>query len=675
MPEYFDPKNPDIGYNGRDQDKPGGMNIGNSEALRALGGVLAGDQGFENTPDAQDREYTAQVLTAGLSARVQTLEGKMAAGAEYSDNFNRINASQLGSPNPGTIPVWQQFGDGQPLELIDQAAQLNQSAPFNLVDDGTRFALCPQAASSPNYSIVAIVHPLSKSGKIATRARTTIYGRCNAAGTEGVYVDFWGGHCELGRFTRSGNAVSRSQWKANTERSYNFSSTPELRMRDAHYVVVVDGVELIVHDDISEFPVDGNHRFSMFSCMTWTGFFGATPEFSAGLTGFAIRGSDFTAIEDAAADALEAKAIAGEAAVVAADADASAIAANNAAAAAAELAAAAAGGQDASNMAYVYNSEKQSMRTTYPASAPFGYVEDAALAVSGTWMVRLAPPNPTTSSYPTMRLGPDFDVISGERIYCEWRQRRVDGANFQARLNLVVFGAAGGVLNNDLSPVQPVTTAPDGVWITYAGIVTMPTGAAKVTPQLKMQHPSGFAVTGQVLFEEIVIRRALTTAQVVGLDQKIVELTDSNLVTSQQAVTAGNVAQEALLTADIAYENAQYWKDECVVASAGVLLGVNELLIGVVMDVPTGRTRKITDLHFAFYEKPGSITIQTKVVGINGVERVVNTVTVPAGNTRHSLNNLNIDVVDKERVFWNVTAQGGAVPANVLQVAVVGVLL
>ncbi|OZE04942.1 hypothetical protein CH250_20780, partial [Rhodococcus sp. 05-2255-3C] len=179
----------------------------------------------------------------------------------------------------------------------------NQSAPFNLVDDGTRYALCPQAASSPNYSVIAIVHPLSKSGKIATRARTSIYGRCNAAGTEGVYVDFWGGHCELGRFTRSGNSMTRSLWKANDERSYSFSSTPELRMKDARYVVVVDGVELIVHDDVSGFPVDGNHKFSMFSCMTWTGFFGATPEFSAGLTGFAIRGSEFTAIEDAKADA------------------------------------------------------------------------------------------------------------------------------------------------------------------------------------------------------------------------------------------------------------------------------------------------------------------------------------------------------------------------------------
>ncbi|OZD74908.1 hypothetical protein CH273_25830 [Rhodococcus sp. 05-339-2] len=303
MPEYFAPNNPDIGYNGRDQDKPTGIQIGNSETLRALGQVLAGDQGFENTPDAQDREYTAQVLTAGLAARVQTLEGRMAAGAEYSDNFNRINASSLGSPNPGVIPVWQQFGDGQPLEIIDQAAQLNQSAPFNLVDDGTRYALCPQAASSPNYSVIAIVHPLPKSGKIATRARTSIYGRCNAAGTEGVYVDFWGGHCELGRFTRSGNSMTRSQWKSNDERSYSLSSTPELRMKDARYVVVVDGVELIVHDDVSGFPVDGNHKFSMFSCMTWTGFFGATPEFSAGLTGFAIRGSEFTAIEDAKADA------------------------------------------------------------------------------------------------------------------------------------------------------------------------------------------------------------------------------------------------------------------------------------------------------------------------------------------------------------------------------------
>ncbi|OZF47582.1 hypothetical protein [Rhodococcus sp. 14-2470-1a] len=308
MAEYFEPGKPNIGYSGKDQDKPKGISIGSSEALRELGAVLAGDQGFENTPDAQDREYTAQVLTAGLSARIGSLESKMATGAEYVDNFNRINSSTLGSPNPGSIPVWVQFGSGQPLELIDQAAQINQGGL--LPDDGTRWAFCPQAASSSDYSVLAIVHPLSKTGKIAGKARTTLYGRCNAAGTEGVYVDFWGAdgntlpHCEIGRFTRNGNTLTRTQWRANTERSYNFSSTIELRMVGTRYVVIVDGVELIDHTDVSSFPIDGNHRYSMFSCMTWTGFFGAKPQFSAGLTQLAIRGVDLTAIQ-AATDKAE----------------------------------------------------------------------------------------------------------------------------------------------------------------------------------------------------------------------------------------------------------------------------------------------------------------------------------------------------------------------------------
>lgn len=302
MAEYFEPGKPNIGYSGKDQDKPKGMNIGSSEALRSLGEVLAGDQGFENTPDAMDREYTSQVLTAGLSARIQTLEGKMATGAEYVDNFNRINSATLGSPQPGTVPAWTVFGTGQPLEIIDQAAQIEQGGL--LPTAGTRYALCPQAASASDYSVLAIVHPLSKTGKIAGKARTTLYGRCNAAGTEGVYVDFWGvdgndpAHCDIGRFTRNGNSVNRSPWKS-VDRSYSFSSTIELRMIGTTYLVVIDGVEVLEHVDISNFPVDGNHRYSMFSCMTWTGFFGAKPQFSAGLTQFAIRGVDLTAIQNA----------------------------------------------------------------------------------------------------------------------------------------------------------------------------------------------------------------------------------------------------------------------------------------------------------------------------------------------------------------------------------------
>ena len=143
-------------------------------------------------------------------------------------------------------------------------------------------------------------------------------------------------------------------------------------------------------------------------------------------------------------------------------------------------------------------------------------------------------------------------------------------------------------------------------------------------------------------------------------------------LTAAQSVQA--IADDALATADIAYENAQYWEKECVISSAEVLLGVNELLIGMVMDVPTGRIRKITDLHFALVANTGTITIETKLQNVAGnASRVVHTATI-TNSVRRSYNNLAIDVFDKERVFWNVITPYN-VPATVLQVSAVGVLL
>lgn len=391
------------------------------------------------------------------------------------------------------------------------------------------------------------------------------------------------------------------------------------------------------------------------------------------LTGF-IKQTDTKATE-AIDKATLADAAAGNAAIVAADADAKAVQANNAAAAAAELAAQAAGGQDASNMAYVYNSEKETMRTQYPAATPYSYVQDNTLAVSGEWLVALAP---SALAAPTMPLGPAATVTAGEKIYMEWRQRR-NSANYTARLNLEIRDNGNNVIAADLSPVQPTSAIANGQWITYAGIVTIPTNGTKATPQLKSQQAANTAeIAGQWYFEEMVVRRAITTGQIatpdgVPLDTKLVSLAENNTVTNALAVSAANQAQEALVTADIAYENAQYWKDECVVSSAEVLLGRNELLIGVVMDVPTGRTRKITDMHFAFYQKPGSMVVETRAVTPAGVDRLLVSHSIPSTVTRFNVNNLDINVFDKERVYWEVKSSSAV--ANVMQIALVGVLL
>lgn len=135
-------------------------------------------------------------------------------------------------------------------------------------------------------------------------------------------------------------------------------------------------------------------------------------------------------------------------------------------------------------------------------------------------------------------------------------------------------------------------------------------------------------------------------------------------------------AAEALERADIAYANASYWEAECVVSSAEVLIGVNELLIGLCQNVPTGKVRKVTDIHFAFNSNPGGATIQTKKWNAAGTSSsVIHTATISAGTIRIGYNNLDVSVVDKERIFWDVTALGGTVPPTVLQCLVFGVIL
>lgn len=145
-------------------------------------------------------------------------------------------------------------------------------------------------------------------------------------------------------------------------------------------------------------------------------------------------------------------------------------------------------------------------------------------------------------------------------------------------------------------------------------------------------------------------------------------------VTTAQA--AANDAAAAVETADIAYDNASYWETECVVASAGVLLGVNELLIGLCQNVPTSRTRKVTDLHIALLTQPNGMSIETKKFNSTGTSSsVIHTATLGANVTRINYQNLNIDVADKERIYWNVTSVTGSTAPTVLQILVFGVIL
>ncbi len=152
-------------------------------------------------------------------------------------------------------------------------------------------------------------------------------------------------------------------------------------------------------------------------------------------------------------------------------------------------------------------------------------------------------------------------------------------------------------------------------------------------------------------------------------------VTDSSVAVSA-AEAAANDAAAADQKADIALGLSSYWEAECVVASAEVLLGVNELLIGLCQNVPDDRVRSITDLHIALVDQPGGMQVQTKKWNAAGTSNsVVHTATLGANVTRINYNNLDIDVADKERVYWNVTSITGSVAPNVLQCLVFGVIL
>ncbi|WP_288049369.1 hypothetical protein, partial [Nocardia sp.] len=78
------------------------------------------------------------------------------------------------------------------------------------------------------------------------------------------------------------------------------------------------------------------------------------------------------------------------------------------------------------------------------------------------------------------------------------------------------------------------------------------------------------------------------------------------------AEAAANDAAAAESTAASASARASYWEAEFVVASAAVVLGVNELLIGLCQNVPGGLTRTITDMHVALLSQPNGMAFELK---------------------------------------------------------------
>lgn len=149
---------------------------------------------------------------------------------------------------------------------------------------------------------------------------------------------------------------------------------------------------------------------------------------------------------------------------------------------------------------------------------------------------------------------------------------------------------------------------------------------------------------------------------------------------ADQAVTeaqaAANAAATSEATAAALYEAATYWEAEFVAASAAVVLGVNELLIGLCQNVPLGLVREVTDIHVAFLSQPNGMTFELKKWNDAGTSNsVVQTFTLTAGQIRANWQIVGgHEVFNRERLYVNVTSVTGTEAPVAFQILVFGVL-
>lgn len=152
----------------------------------------------------------------------------------------------------------------------------------------------------------------------------------------------------------------------------------------------------------------------------------------------------------------------------------------------------------------------------------------------------------------------------------------------------------------------------------------------------------------------------------------VVEGHASDAVTASQA--AANAAADAVDIADKAYLNSSFWIIECVVASAAVVLGDNELLLGPVLNVPDDQDAFLTDVHIALLSQPAGMQIECKKWNATGTTfSTYTTATIGANVTRYNIPLLEVPVLDKERFFYTVPTITGSTAPQVLQIAVAGV--
>lgn len=228
-----------------------------------------------------------------LASKVKAIESKIAIDALFYDDLNRGDSDVLGNG-------WVQGGEGQPLGIRDQAAQIIRGGV--IAQTGRRWALAPVSQSSDRFSVAMVTHPIQPSAI----AQTSLLARCNDVCTEGLSLNMFRGKCYLAKFTRSGNSWTFTDIASNLQRSYSSSAIVEWYGEADRLVVVIDGVTVIDTTDTTHVQ-DAAHRRVGFSETTVQPFL-ALPEYSTGLATFSLRGSgdDLPAVEATATAAATA---------------------------------------------------------------------------------------------------------------------------------------------------------------------------------------------------------------------------------------------------------------------------------------------------------------------------------------------------------------------------------